>query len=291
MSREIVRLHTIAQWKAIDPAVRSVILQSIKLKDRLSRFIEGLANRPKLTDAIWVPCRKCEQKGWVQKHPRHAGLHPSQWSKPCLLQLYWQMEGRDEFEKISPREFLIFEVGHAIHHMLQGYGQNGAWGPHYKPEVRMTEGTSPVATELMVEGSADAENILVIDDIPNAPIYELRIIHEYKTIKTENFKKLTRPKPEHMQQGTIYCATLDAPVTVFLYFSKDDSNLADFPVQFDDALWSTLREKALVLVDHYDRHTPPQANVGYHCRQCGFANVCEAYKAAQPANQRVVLRR
>lgn len=282
MTRPVVQLHTIEQWVQVSPEIRSLIVQSLKVKDRLYRYLQNKKNRPPVPDeGTWVPCNKCDKKGWVLKTPRHAGLHPSQIINSCLLKIYWQMEGKEEREKHNNRLLLIFDLGHAVHGMFQNYGMDGAWGEQYVPEVRMTEGSHPLATELMIEGSADAECIMIVDDIPNAPIYEVGVVHEYKTMNSNNFAKLTRPKPEHKQQAMVYSAVLNRPVVVFLYLSKNDSNLADFPVEFDPVVWGGMEQKARVLVDHYQREQEPPATTGYGCEECGFAFSCEAYKAFQ----------
>jgi CRISPR/Cas system-associated exonuclease Cas4 (RecB family) len=283
MSRQVIQLHTIQQWFSVDPTVRSVILQNIKLKDRLYRFLMNKTKGIPLVEAKWVRCSKCADSphpGYVLLEPRYDGIHPSQLAHACMLKVYNEMVGIDQQEKIEPRLQLIFDLGHAVHHMFQTYGLNGAWGKQYSPEVTISEEHQELAATLMLEGHADAENVLVIDDIPNSPyIYEVGLVHEYKTIKTENFNKLTRPKPEHKQQAMIYSAALNRPVVVYLYMSKNDSNLADFPVEFDFNLWQQLEGKARLLVDHYKKASPPPAEVGFHCQECGFAYQCEPYKA------------
>jgi hypothetical protein len=274
-----VQLHTIQQWMAVAPEVRSVILQNIKLKDRLYRYLQNRKRSPLPPEGKWVPCNKCDKRGFINLQPRHAGIHPSQLPHPCLLKIYWQMEGREERETHDNRTLLIFDLGHAVHHMFQNYGSSGCWGERYTPEIHMTEGSHPLATELMIEGHADADNILVIDDIEHAPIYEVGIVHEYKTMKTANFNKLTRPKPEHQQQAIIYSGVLNRPVVVYLYLSKDDQNLADFPVEFNPTTWSTMEQKARLLVGHYEREEAPPAAPGHHCNQCGFVYDCPDHKA------------
>jgi hypothetical protein len=226
MSREVVFLHTIEQWLAYPPPLRATILQSIKLKDRLNRYLLANSNREPLPpEGKWDACKKCSTKGWVLKKPRLPGLHPSQIPNPCLLKIYWEMKGKPEQSKHKPDSLLTFDIGHAVHDMLQGYGRGGAWGPMYEAEVTLSPQKQPIAAELMIQGSADAENILVIDDIPNAPIYEVGLVHEYKTIKKENYDKLIRPKPEHKQQATIYGGVLNRPVVVYLYICKNDSRV------------------------------------------------------------------
>lgn len=290
MTRPIVPLHTIDQWMQVDHRLRPLIMMELKVKEKLQRFLGNLSKGPAPTEAKWVPCSKCDKKGWVLKEPRYPGIHPSQLPHPCMLKVWNEMMGVEGREKIEPRTQLIFDLGHAVHHMMQTYGAHGAWGDTlYKPESKLTGEIQPLAEELMIEGSADAENIIVVDNIPNAPIYEVGTVHEYKTINSKAFEKLTRPKPEHKQQATIYAKVLNRPVVVYLYFSKNDSNLADFPVEFDPVQWSTLENKARLLVQHFDAGQPPPAETGFHCQQCPYAYGCAAYKAM--SQSRVAARR
>lgn len=202
-----------------------------------------------------------------------------------MLKIYNDIIGMPGQEKVEPRLRLIFDLGHAVHHMFQTYGLNGAWGPNYQHEVEINGAHQDLADQLMIEGHADAENILIIDDIPDAPIYEVGLVHEYKTMNSNGFKNLKSPKPEHKVQGVLYSRTLNRPVTVYLYFNKDDANLADFPVQFDPGVWEHIQDKALLLRQHYDAKTPPQGSVGFHCQQCAYVYSCPDYRAAQPVRR------
>lgn len=272
MSRDVVFLHTIDQWLSMDRTVRAVVLQNIRLKERLNRFLMSIDQRPPLPpQGEWKPCKKCETKGWVMKYPRLAGLHPSRLPSACLLQIYWEMKGKKEVQNLKPDQILTFDIGHAVHDMLQGYGRAGAWGPMYEPEVKLSPERQALAARLMVQGAADAENILVIDDIPNAPIYEVGIVHEYKTIKKENYEKLTRPKPEHKTQATLYSAILNRPVVVYLYVCKNDSRMTDYPVEFDPDLWSMIEQKGTLLVNHFQRDEEPKGDPGYGCNNCNYS--------------------
>jgi CRISPR/Cas system-associated exonuclease Cas4 (RecB family) len=283
MSRPVIQLHTIDQWLAVDASVRGVILQHLKVADRLKYWLKARAERPRsgLDEAVWVPCSKCEKKGWILKEPRYPGIHPSQLAGACQLKTYWEMEGREQREKHEARSLLTFDIGHALHHMFQTYGAQGAWGPHYWAESRITGTKQPLAQELFIEGSADAENILTVDSIPNAPIYEVGLVHEYKSMKKENFEKLTRPKPEHKVQANIYAKVLNRPVVVYLYFNKNDSNLSDFPVEFEPEVWAKEEAKARNLIQMYDATTPPEGVVGYQCTQCAYAYGCDKFKSTQ----------
>jgi CRISPR/Cas system-associated exonuclease Cas4 (RecB family) len=282
--REIVQLHTIEQWMTQTEEVKLAILRNIKLKDKLHRFLLSLNERRGggLTEAKWVRCSKCAESqhpGYFLFEPRYDGLHPSAMGRECLLQIYNEMIGVPGQEHVEPRGRLIFDTGSAIHHMFQTYGLKGAWGPHYRKEAKLTAEWQWLADELMIEGSADAENIMTIDDIPGCPIYEVGLIHEYKSMKKEIFEKLTGPKPEHKQQAIIYSAVLNRPVVVYLYMNKNDQNLADFPVAFDHAVWAKLESKARLMKQYYESGTAPPGKVGFHCRDCQYVYNCPDYAA------------
>lgn len=278
MTKQIVQLHTLDQWFQVDPHMRVLILQNIKLKDRLQRWLIEKVQRPALTEPKWVACQRCEKKGWVELHPRYPGIHPSALTHDCLLKVYNELVGVPGQEKPDTRKQLTFALGHAVHDMFQSYGEAGAWGPIYKREVPISGDFQELAEDLMLEGSADAENILSVD-IPDSPyIYEVGLVHEYKSIKTELFDKLTRPKPEHQLQATVYSAVLNRPVVVYLYFSKNDSNLADFPVEFKPDTWHTIERKAGLVLEHYESGIPPKGETGFHCQECPYVLGCQDYR-------------
>jgi CRISPR/Cas system-associated exonuclease Cas4 (RecB family) len=283
-ARPVVQLHTIEQWFTLDQPVRVEILRALKLKDRLSRFLlqQNRTRSEGLTEARWVRCKLCHDSphpGYILEEPRYDGIHPSSIAHECLYKIYLDMVGAPSEEHNEPRSILTFNIGTAVHEMFQDYGRRGAWGPIYTKEVEVSGKYQAIAEQLMIEGHVDADNILTVDDIPGAPIFEVGIIHEYKTKKTELFSKLTRPEPAHKQQAMIYAAALNRPVVVYMYINKNDSNIADFPVEFDPGVWEVMRSKAAMLKDCYDRKTPPTASVGFQCKDCKYKDNCGPAKA------------
>jgi hypothetical protein len=279
--RTVVQVHTIEQWDRLDQQTKALILQNIKLKDRLWKFLyaKGQEKKPPLEAPTWAECKRCNARGWVLKTPRHPGIHPSQIGHPCDLKIYNEMNAKDGIQKIEARLQLIFDIGHAVHDMFQNYGAAGAWGPKYKAEVKVNGEFQKIAEELMLEGSADAENILTIDDITaDGPIYEVGLVHEYKTMKSENFNKLASPKPEHKKQAIIYSAGLNRPVVVYLYLNKNDQNLLDFPVAFDHEEWAVIKSRCSSLVERFKIQQPPPGVTGYHCKECPYSYDCVDYK-------------
>jgi len=292
--RPTTKLHTIDEWMRLDPALRPVILANIKLKDRLWAWLKAQQSKElkPLDDPKWFPCHHCSQTGWVLHEPRYPGIHPSQIINVCELKIFWDMIGEAGSRSIEARMQLVFDFGTALHQLFQRYGAHGAWGPQYKAEVKISAEYQQVADDLMLEGSADAENILVLDSIPNAShIYEVGLVHEYKSMNSGVFKGLTRPKPAHKMQATIYAAALNRPIVVYLYMNKDDSNLADFPIAFEPDVWGAMSSKARKLKGIYDAYNAavdnkqlpqlPPGSPGYDCNECSYVKTCHAFKESQ----------
>lgn len=279
--RPVIQAHTIEQWDALGQPTKTIILQNIRLKERLWKFLyaKGQEKKPPLDNPTWVPCNRCDKRGWILKKPRFPGIHPSQIGSPCDLKIYNEMIGKEGQEKIEARLQLIFAVGHAVHDMFQNYGAAGAWGPIYKAEVKVNGEFQKISEELLLEGSADADNILTIDDASeDGPIYEVGLVHEYKTMKSELFAKLTAPKPEHKQQATIYSAALDRPIVVYMYLNKNDQNIQDFPVPFDHEKWLAIKSRCSFLAERFKILSPPVGVTGYHCKECAYSYDCPDYK-------------
>jgi hypothetical protein len=284
--RPVVQLHTIEQWSALDKPTQDTILRAIKIRDRLWawRLVHEQQKNSNPPPEGWYACKRCEQRGWVYQRPRKAGIHPSALHSVCLLKIYYEAIGVEQEVAHEARELLIFDIGTACHGMLQHFGAHGVWGSSYVPEVPIEE--TPVAKELGIVGHADADNILVIDEIPGAPIFEVGIVHEYKTINSKGFDNLHgKPKPQHIQQATIYSKCLNRPIVDFLYLNKDNSNIQDFPVPFMPHIWEEMEKRAITVRDAVASGTPPHGNTGYHCGQCGYIYQCEAYKLAHPAQK------
>lgn len=272
--REIVSAKTIEEWEKLDPQVQYTILNNVKLRLRLENWMREQVMRPPLKEPIQSQCYRCEGTGSITHYPRLPGIHPSQIGHACMLKIYNQMIGVEGTPKFDLRGQLIFNLGSQIHLMFQGYGRKGAWGPNYKDEVRISEDLQEIAYQLFLEGSADAENIIIMDDIPGHPIYEVGVIHEYKSINEKGFKDLAGPKPEHKLQALIYSKALNRPIVCYLYMNKNNCELADYPVGFSQAEWKKLEEKIVRLNSFYNAGEPPPGTSGYHCKDCEFRNTC-----------------
>jgi len=298
----MLELHTIRSFQALLPNLQCEVQKALKTKSRLDEYLLSLNKKAGEVSspshqARWEPCKKCApwgNPGWVWKEQSRddSDIHPSQINK-CLKMIWYSCNGFvDQLEEfVDPRLRLIFDIGHAWHDTVQRYGSRGAWcaPEHYHPECKINPDSvdkdgnplMPVASKYWIKGSADAliDNY-ICRNVPGLGEVSVRLIHEYKTINSNGYSKLTRPKPEHKFQATIYSACFDAPIVVYLYTNKDNCQTTDFPVPFDNTIWNEITRKIKV-VQHYTNigQQPPWGETSatqnqQECMECGYRKIC-----------------
>jgi CRISPR/Cas system-associated exonuclease Cas4 (RecB family) len=294
----MLEINTIAEFFALPTNVREEIQKAIRTKDRLEDFLRSQNKRigSEVDDAPhWEQCPRCKDNpGWILKGRARndSDIHPSQINK-CIKFLYYSCAGyEDRLEEfIEPRLQMIFDLGHAWHNTVQKYGKRGAWSKpeDYHPEMSIDPNAVthdgkpvlPIATQYWIRGHVDALiDKYIIDNVPGVGPVSIRLIHEYKTINSGQYSKLTRPKPEHKFQATIYAAVFDVPIVVYLYTSKDDCKTIDYPVPFDHTIWNDVVSK-IQNVQHFinnDQEPPWELTSATkdpaECEKCGFRSTC-----------------
>lgn len=194
-------------------------------------------------------------------------------------------------EYIEPRLQMIFDMGHAWHDVIQGYGKRGAWGPkkNYHEEVAIDPDASGVDGDIInsmaelywIKGAVDAVISPYYLEVPGMGKVAIRVIHEYKTINSNGYSKLTKPKPDHMWQASIYSAVLDIPIVVYIYTNKDNCQMADFPVAFDHGLWQTIEAKIRKVQHLVNTNSVPDwsetsaVKNPRECAGCGYLKLCQ----------------
>jgi len=300
-------IYTIKQFLELPPFEQAEIQKALRTKDRLEAWLRdqnkksGQAVNPAKT-AHWEECSRCKpywemaqgQRGyvWYEQYRNNNDVHPSQINK-CLKFLWFSCNDfTDKFEEyIDPRLRMIFDLGHTWHNTIQKYGRGGAWGDpsHYHPEERIDPDAAnqdgspknPIAHDYWIRGSVDA--FLTDYRISTSVLGEvsIRLIHEYKTINSNGFSKLTRPKPEHKWQATMYSACLDAPIVVYIYTNKDDCKTADFVVPFDSGIWAEVGTKIRRVQELTELQREPDwaetsaVNNPRECMDCAARKFCQ----------------
>jgi CRISPR/Cas system-associated exonuclease Cas4 (RecB family) len=307
----MLEIMTIRDFMSLPVQHQQEIQKSLRVKDRLEVWLKSLNNKSASSQPkqpFWSPCKYCaataspgkcvgcspEAPGWELIEPRdNSDIHPSQINK-CLKNLWFCCAGyAEQFDEyIDPRLQMIFDLGHAWHHTVQSYGKRGAWSEkqYYRPEVPidpdelLADGRPalPVANEFWIKGSVDAIiDRYVLPSVPMLGDVTVRMIHEYKTINSNSFQNLKRPKTEHKWQATIYSKVFDIPLVVFHYVNKDNCNHIDYPVPFDHSVWSTIQGKIEKVQHYHSQGSPPPWEETAavinptECKSCGYYKICQ----------------
>lgn len=284
------------------------VLKALKTKERLDEWLDSLNHKKKnagLSKPLLIDCSKCKsspEPGKLLLTPRdNRDIHPSQIHK-CLKKIWFDCStyettdpetGQPKIvawaehseEYIPPRLRRIFDWGHAWHDTVQGYGSRGAFGPKktYHPELRIDPdaGSNSRAEVLWIKGAVDAVIDPYVIEVPGMGKVAIRVVHEYKTINSNGYSKLNKPKTDHKWQATIYSYVLDVPIVVYLYINKDNQQLADFPISFSRELWETVEEKIDKIQHFVEAGHPPAWEetsavlTPMECRECPYLKVCQ----------------
>lgn len=299
-------VHSIADYFNLPEGQRNAIQYAIKTKDRLDDWLRTRNMQPLVPPAqqdYWIRCKHClthvgvcackasGHEGWVENDDKgrdNSGVHPSG-VMDCLKSLYYSCSGRapEHHRFVDPDLQKIFDMGHGWHYVMQKfYGKKGAWchPESYHPETDIDPDSDvyPLAKQYLIRGHADA---LLTDyrvGVPGVGDVSVRLVHEYKTIGSSGYKKLTKPKPEHLWQATIYSAVLDAPFVVYLYTNKDNSQTADFVVPFNQGLWENeITKKIDALLSYVRANVDPPWEMtsaklnSRECFECGYRPICK----------------
>lgn len=196
----------------------------------------------------------------LNQKPNHRSkkcIHPSSFStSKCDREIAYDLLGIEEQEKISPKLRRIFDTGHCVHDVVQHVLE--AKLPDFEPEVRA------IHEDLKIRGSCDGQQVSV------------RLGYEFKSIGSKGYLKLTKAKPEHEKQATIYATALDLDQVVYIYINKENAEIAAFTVRVNKTLWHKLATRAANIIKTVDSGgMPPRIDKSYICEKCKYAWKCK----------------
>jgi CRISPR/Cas system-associated exonuclease Cas4 (RecB family) len=200
----------------------------------------------------------------------------------CGRRLGYRYSGVEPHDHIDPRLRRIFDTGTMIHLQLQDYLKQIAarsdGTERFTDEKPIFPSTSKAADILDIISTTDGEYEIIGDD-------NVRWILEIKSINTDEFKSMSKPKEEHVVQSNVYMGCLDIPVSLVLYYDKNTSSMAEYLVKFDSVLWAAVMAKInYVRATVMEDNEPPQ-EPGFHCRTCPYAYVCKPPKLKDTRTQ------
>lgn len=166
-------------------------------------------------------------------------------------------------EPIDARLMRIFEHGENIHRSI--------FNILYRLRLGVTTEVS-IPSQEIISGRADA--ILCM----NGENYVLDI----KSINSMLFRKLLEPKIENVYQLQLYMHYFDIKKGMLLYVDKDQQEMKEFVLDYDEALCKSLLDEFYSLKDQIEANTIPARLKDYpknwQCNYCQFKDICKLAK-------------
>lgn len=187
---------------------------------------------------------------------RVPGIHASEISS-CVRSSTYTLLGTEPKVSIPANMKERFEVGHAVHDMIQAAYENIARKSmgriSFQREVRVDD--TPYAQQHFVSSSCDGVFTIFDSGSPVA-----RIGLEIKTEAPDSFVKLAGPRPKHLMQAHLYMKCLDLPYMWFLYINKGNQQrtpmTAPWLVQFDPQMWEQVEKRIQIVLKSAEVVTP-----------------------------------
>lgn len=225
-------------------------------------------------------------------HERKPGIHASELNG-CLRKAYYSLIDTPKKEKIAAQWRKRFEVGHALHHMVQTHFkkmtvvenakrladkvalENG-WFVTFEPEVEVTPSKQPIAARYRIQSSCDG--VFTFYEYESGPVM-LRIGLEIKTESPDGYAKLTEPKTEHVEQVHLYMGPLDLPLLWFFYLNKGNQNntpsTSPWLLPFNPTVWAKIEGRMQQVLQAEASRTEPNRTEGVGCDFCPYGWTCK----------------
>jgi len=163
-------------------------------------------------------------------------------------------------EPVEARIMRIFENGEHIHRNI--------FNILYRLRIGVTT-EIPIPSQEIISGRADA--ILCI----NNENYVLDI----KSMNSMIFRKLVEPKEENVYQIQLYLHYFNIKKGILLYIDKDQQEIKEFFVEYDENLCKDLLDKFYALKADVEANKIPARLPEYprnwQCNYCQFKDVCK----------------
>lgn len=160
----------------------------------------------------------------------------------------------------DPRIMRIFEYGENIHRSI--------FNILYRLKMGVVTEV-PIPSQEIISGRADA-----ILSMGNE-----NYVLDIKSINSYIFKKMTEPKEENVYQIQLYLHYFNIKKGILLYVDKDQQEMKEFFVDYDDALCKSLLDKFYALKGQVEKDAVPARLADYprnwQCSYCQFKDICK----------------
>ncbi len=231
-----------------------------------------------------------------ENNSRVPGVHASEVSS-CQRKMVYSMRGEKKTNAPNAHMKRIFSVGHMAHDLFQKefhkFASASGGRVTFNHEIPIDPFTNAMGGKWEIYSSCDG--IFTHWSIPEPnepPVPILRMGLEIKSMNPDEYKTLTTPKPEHVEQAHVYMACLDLPLMWMLYFNKSNFQYTKaegaFLVRFNPALWASLERRFEVAHMHVLNQTLPDRDEGFHCSFCSYQDACGplTQRSFKPVNLR-----
>lgn len=309
---ETIDLLTVDSLDDYDPAFIEDVRKAISLKTILIRQAEFDGMEVGITLDEYLDflntrrphtCPACQGKGTVLPKKRSVGtIHPSSATR-CRLRLYKDVMGKERTAQSLPLGLRItFQIGHAVHDLLQTTLHNAAkWDEEYHA-VRLREDPENPPKKLightdwldaidfdfedeayveLIEALIDGghtDGVAILNVFVDGREVRVKVVLEIKTMSEKQFVKLSKPKDDHrVQAHGLYATACDAPFICYLYVDKGFPHpIAEYVETYDHGVYSKWRrEKCDPIEEAIEEGVEPVADANkWECEDCSYNKNC-----------------
>ena len=196
----------------------------------------------------------------------------------CSRKLQYHYLTEPPVHKISSSTRSIFDLGHAVHDMLQArLSKVLEWrfkdlDVDFILNVEESITDTNFAREHELAGSADG--VIRLFSSTNEE-HISTIVYEAKSISSKGWAKLRSPLIKHRMQASIYAKCLESELILFEYYCKDNSRSKWYLIDRDDeALESAMRQIEKVSTATKKLKLVPREGSTYECQDCPYLESC-----------------
>ncbi len=231
--------------------------------------------------------------GFKPSTSKRFKIKPSMLGSPCLRKIFYSATRvPEDFDfPISGKKRM--KLGEAIHHMLETvFKKEGILVQYYNPDGSIPKDFNgednrefPVQSPELFIALGKIDAVFIID----GKLW----LGEYKSINTNGFNSLMKPKDDHLVQGVTYFYIFNqhlkdgkyshikelagfekAEGVIFLYIHKDDTEFKEFEYTQADTVFKSIVQKIFTIKQFADRKELPPKTPDF-CSSCGWRTKCK----------------
>jgi CRISPR/Cas system-associated exonuclease Cas4 (RecB family) len=192
-------------------------------------------------------------------------------------------------QTIDPDSLEIFDLGHAIHELVQRKLEDVArvlrpknMGFSISREATYDETTDSLLVDFGIGGTCDGVMEVWADD------WRQRSVLEAKSKNSKQFSRLGKAPPEdHLLQAHIYAYRFNAPIIYIWCYCKDNSQTKVYPEVFDPDVLRVALKRFEEQLRHAEAGTLPEREEDwYACPRCEYRNTCQPAIISQIRSQK-----